>query len=419
MPGPTLPSALLLTQHYWPEPIGSAPYTTDVAEHLAAEGAAVAVFTCRPHYPAGRVPEDYAGGDRDRETRRGVAIERVAPFRPRGSGALGRLVREGAFLMRGLAALAAGRVRRADLTVSLCPSILTVLLGAAARRRGGRHVVLVHDIQSGLAAALGMAGRFGLGNAIKWLERVALDRADTVLVLSSNMKAILRAQGVRAPIEILPIWVDTHAIRPREDTAEPARVTVVYSGNLGRKQGLGQVVDMAERLQRRNRHVEVLLRGAGSEAVRLARDVAARGLVNVRFAPLVAPERFAASLADGTIHLVPQDPGAADFAVPSKAYAIMASGRPFVATARPGSQLWDLRRRSDAFLCVAAGDADALADAVERLALDPSLRARLGRNGRAYAVAHHDRALVLGRFMNIAGLQPAGKTWQHQASRIS
>jgi colanic acid biosynthesis glycosyl transferase WcaI len=418
MPSNTINSALVVSQHYWPEPIGSAPYVTDLANWLAQKGSRVHVFTCRPHYPEGKVPRAYRYGRRDVEAHKGILIERIPPFQPGHRGTLGRVIREGLFLLHGLWALATGRIQRSPFVVSLCPSIFAVLLGVAARRPDGCHTVLVHDIQSGLAAGLGMVGRFGLPALMRWFERVVLERADLILVLSHNMRTTLRNQGVRAPIEVLPIWVDTTAIRP-ERAPRSDVLTVMYSGNFGRKQGLMQIVDMAERLQQRGSPVRILLRGEGSEGARIAAEISTRGLRHVRLAPLTPPDELSSSLAQGAIHFVPQDANAADFAVPSKVYAIMASGRPFVATARPGSQLWDLSVRSQAFLCVPAGDTDAIADAVERLARDPAFRIKLGCNGRRYALRHHDKALVLGRFHALATAQNAALPWRLRPSHIS
>jgi colanic acid biosynthesis glycosyl transferase WcaI len=76
----------------------------------------------------------------------------------------------------------------------------------------------------------------------------------------------------------------------------------------------------------------------------------------------------------------------------------MAAGRPFVATARPGSMLWKLMERSSAFFCVPSGDVAALTDGVKRLAGDPALCRQLGLKGRSYVVKHHDKKAVLDRF---------------------
>lgn len=391
------PDALVVSQYYWPEPIGSAPYCRDLAEWLAASGWSVRVLTCRPHYPQGVVPECYRNRARDSESWNGVSIERVPPWRPHRRGAFARMVADFAFLARGLMAVATGRVRRADLVISLCPSILSVLLGAVIRRRGGHHVAVVHDIQSGLAAGLGMVGGRRLLTAIRILERSVLNRVDQVFVLSEQMRARLRQIGVRTPIEILPIWVDGTAIRPL-DRPPDSDLTALYSGNLGRKQALDQLVSLAEILQERGSRVHVVIRGEGSDAERLKRRAAALDLPNLRFSQLVPDDRLAEGLAEGDIHLVPQDGQAADYAVPSKVYGIMAAGRTFVATAEPGSHLWTMQETTGAFRCVPPGDPEALADEVLALEQDTRQREELGSRGRAFVMAHHDKAAVLASF---------------------
>jgi colanic acid biosynthesis glycosyl transferase WcaI len=96
---------------------------------------------------------------------------------------------------------------------------------------------------------------------------------------------------------------------------------------------------------------------------------------------------------------VPQDPEGAEFAVPSKVYNIMAVGRPFVTTARPGSPLAELEASSGAFLCVPPNDRRAFAAAVLKLADDRALRDRLGARGRSFVERHFAKPRVLGAFM--------------------
>ena len=398
---------LFVTRYFWPELIGSAPFTSDIAEWLAKEGRQITVLSGLPHYPGTTVFPAYQGGRLQHETIGNVVVERVCSGPPRHGSALARILNEAGFLMRGLGALASGRVKRHSVVLALCPSILCVALALAARQRGGSAIAIVHDIQSGLAEQLGMNGG-RLARLMRWVERVTLDRVDLVVVLSQEMKDQLRRIGVTAPIDVVPLWVDTDEIQPVEPSTRAA-VRVLYSGNLGRKQGLSQVVAMAEQLALRRPEIEIVLRGNGNQAQELVAEIEKRQLDNVRLAELQPNEALATALSAGDIHLVPQNPQAAAFAVPSKVYNIMAVGRPFVATALPGSTLWRLQKQSGAFLCVPPDEPLTFADAVLKLADDPQLRRELGRRGREFVEQHYAKPLILSAFSSRLDALVAGR----------
>lgn len=391
---------LFITQFYRPELIGSGPFCADLAECLAAHGHAVQVLTNLPHYPGRTVFPGYGDRAARREIACGVTVQRLATRVPQSGSARERLLSEGHFLMQGGRALLAG-VKRRPLVLSLCPSIFAALLGNLARAPGGRHIAIVHDIQSGLARGLGMLGG-SLPAALQRLERFVLNRTDLVVVLSDRMRDHLRASGVTAPIEVFPIWVDVDAIHPLPANGRD-RPTVVYSGNFGRKQGLDQVLDLAAHLQETRPDIAIVLRGRGSQAEHLAAEIAIRRLGNVRLADLLPPERLNAGLAEGDIHLVPQDPEAADFAVPSKIYNIMAAGRPFIATARPGSVLWRLQQECGGFVCVPPYDVPRFSEAVMALVENVTLRHEMGARARNFVVERFAKRRVLGDLLAVLG----------------
>jgi colanic acid biosynthesis glycosyl transferase WcaI len=398
---------LFVTRYFWPELIGSAPFTSDIADWLAREGRQITVVSGLPHYPGTTVFPAYQDRKRFHETMGTVSVERLGAGPPRRASTLARIANEIEFLVRGLGALATGRITRHEIVLALCPSILSVTLALAARRRNGTAIAIVHDIQSGLAEKLGMNGG-RLSALMRWAERAMLNRVDLVIVLSQEMKDQLRRIGVDTPIDVVPLWVDTDQIQPSEPATRPA-VKVLYSGNLGRKQGLGQVVAMAEHLAGCRPEIEIVLRGNGNQAQELLSEIARKRLENVRLAELQPNEGLATALSAGDIHLVPQNPQAASFAVPSKVYNIMAVGRPFVATALPDSTLWHLQRESGAFLCVPPDEPVRFAEAVLRLADDAALRRELGRRGRAYVEQHYAKPLILSAFSSRLDALVAGR----------
>jgi colanic acid biosynthesis glycosyl transferase WcaI len=223
------------------------------------------------------------------------------------------------------------------------------------------------------------------------------------------MKDQLRSIGITVPIEVIPLWVDTDHIRAAPAAVARPGVKVLYSGNLGRKQGLGQVVALARELADRRLDIEIVLRGNGNQAKELVAEIGRRRLDNVRLAELQPNEALGTALAAGDIHLVPQNPQAAAFAVPSKVYNIMAVGRPFVATALPNSTLWHLQRQSGAFLCVPPNEPRSFAEAVMRLADDAQLRRELGRRGREFVVQHYAKPLILSALSSRLDALVAGR----------
>lgn len=389
---------LIVSQFYWPEPIGNAMYVTDAAQWFARrDNNRINVLTGRPYYPDMKIASGYETGENDRQTIENVDILRLPTLVPTGGGARERIKSEVNFLFRAVWRLLAGKARRRRHVISFCPSILAIMAGVVACKRGGRHLAVVYDIQSGLASGLGMVKSGWIVRAMRLTERVALNRASHIVVLSHRMKAALEEIGVRRPIHVVPIWVDETQIRPlpRLDRQNPL---LIYSGNLGRKQGLDQVLDLAEVLKQRRPDVRFLIRGNGSQADDLETIAESRGLDNMAFEPLVPMEKLNEGLAGADIHLVPQNPDAADFAVPSKVYNIMAAARPFVCTAVKGSSLWALSEESKAFLCVTPNDPEIFADAVIGL-LDDNERAKsLGDNGRRYVEANVARDAVLARY---------------------
>ena len=82
--------------------------------------------------------------------------------------------------------------------------------------------------------------------------------------------------------------------------------------------------------------------------------------------------------------------------MPSKLTGMLASARPVVATAHPGTDLATVVQTCG--LVVPPEDAAALARAIQTLAADPALCESLGAAGYLYAQAHLDSEAMLGRF---------------------
>lgn len=376
-------SILLLSQFYWPEPIGSGPPIARTASLLAKRFAGITVFTTRPHYPLGRVHSHYAEGDHDREIHEGVAIERFWTIAARGGGVLARLFSETAFFLALLWRAIIRPLPACDILVTVSPSVLTVLAGTLLALGRRRHVCIVHDIQSGLAKDLEAGGGRLVASVVRVIERVAFNSAHEVIVLSDGMAQELRAMGIVRPISVLPPLFDIDAVMPGP-LPKAGQKRVLYSGNLGRKQGIEQILDAAVLLQRDRPDIRILIRGHGSRRGALHARAAQLGLRNVEFADLVPEAELSAEIAAHAVHLVPQLPEGARFAMPSKIFMIMAAARPAICTADAGTPLHSFMEESGAVLCTPPNDAVALCRRIVALIDDPSIADPIRWRGREY-----------------------------------
>lgn len=315
------------------------------------------------------------------------------------------------------------------------PAALTV-----ARLSGARAWLHVQDFEVDAAFALGLLRGAFLRRMVAGAERWLMRRFDVVSTISQRMHQRLLDKGVAPAQAVLaPNWVDLSTtahggIRQHTEAGamvgdhdfraqlgiSPGAVVALYSGNMGAKQGLELLADVA-RLSAHGQQAAVqpataappdivfVFCGNGVGRAELVRHCA--GLPNVHFLDLQPVERLNALLAMADIHLLPQRADAADLVMPSKLTGMLASGRPVVATALDGTELAgvisgkpaSLESGANALmthpcgLVVEPGNARAFADAVQTLTKDGELRFRLGRAGRAYAEAHLDREAVLQR----------------------
>ncbi len=120
------------------------------------------------------------------------------------------------------------------------------------------------------------------------------------------------------------------------------------------------------------------------------------GMSQVHWLPVQPVERLKDLLNAADIHLLPQRADAADLVMPSKLAFMLASGKPVVAGAAPGTAV--ARAIEGAGVLTPPGDGRALAAAVLALAEDPARRESLGEGARTRALADWDREAILARF---------------------
>lgn len=414
---------LLLGLNYAPERIGIGPYTTGLVEALAERGHEIRAIVGQPYYPEWRARQGHGGWSS--ETQGTIRVYRVPHAIPRHPTGPARLWQQASFFLAALPLmLKHGLTWRPDRVIAIAPSLLAAPLALlAARLSGGVSWLHVQDFELEAAQATGlMANNRSLLRLLGGFERAILGAFDRVSTISPAMCRRLAAKGV-VPGRIAEHrnWAELDRIRPldgpsaflRDWTIDTPHVAL-YSGALGRKQGLDLVLAAARRLTHR-RDLTFMICGNGPER-RTLEDLAT-GLANVRFFDLQPAERLGELLGLASFHLLPQIAGAADLVLPSKLANMLASGRPVIATAAPGTAI--AAEIEGCGQAVEPGNAVALAAAIEHLCDDPTLAARLGRAARRRAEARWSRRTILTDFVSAIEAAERGNlaAWRSEAQR--
>lgn len=279
-----------------------------------------------------------------------------------------------------------------------------MILGNIFKKKKGKHIVVVHDIQSGLAEGLQLGKGFKLIlKLIKKVESIALNKADQIVVLTEGMRNSLNEIGVNDQIiSLVPIWVDFEVIKPINEIKIDPNL-LMYSGNLGSKQGLDQIIHLAMELSKdsRTKDMRIILRGDGNYKSVLESKVKELGLKNIEFKKLADKSLLSFKLSKPIIHLVPQDPNASEFAMPSKIYTLMGIGKTFIATASKNSTLDLFAKESSGFIVVTPNDPVLLKEKILTIINDPKTRKKLEQNGFNYIRENNSKETVLNEYVKL------------------
>jgi colanic acid biosynthesis glycosyl transferase WcaI len=391
-----------------PELTGVGKYTGEMVEWLARRGHEVRVVTAPPYYPEWRVLKGYSSW-RFRTEKHVVdsghkfIIFRCPLWVPRAPRGWQRILHLLSFSFSSFLKMLSQTFWRPDIvfliepTICCFPQVLSV-----ARLSGAIAWLHVQDFEMDAGFALGDLHSGAMKRTLYAFEGFLMRRFDRVSTISRRMVERLAAKGVESARRLLfPNWVDTSTIFPlstqsplREELGIPREAIIaLYSGNMGKKQGLELLVEVSRQLASRP-DIRFVFCGDGSYRETFVRMV--EKFRNAMFLPLQPEHRLNDLLNLGDIHLLPQRADAADLVMPSKLTGMFASGRAVIATAAEGTQLASVLKGRG--IATPPNDADAFVSALVKLADDPAMRQRMGEEGRKYAIHHLDRDKILLRF---------------------
>lgn len=372
-----------------------------MAEWLAQKDFQVRIVTAAPYYPEWKVAEGYSPWRYKKETIDGVEVIRCPFFVPQKPTGLTRILHLASFAISSFPIMLWSAIRwHPDVVLVIAPAFTCAPTAWLVSRLSGAFAWLhIQDFEIDAAFQLGILRMKLLRRFISALERWIMCRFDRVSTISNGMMKRLSEKGVREEKSLLfQNWVDTDMIKPlnspsglRASLGIPDdAIVVLYSGNMGKKQGLEIIPETARKLNGDDRFLFVM---CGDGVARAAIEKQARGMPNIKFIPLQPIERLNELMNIADIHLLPQRINAEDLVMPSKLITILSSGKPVIVTARVGTELESYV--SGCGIVTEPGDTDAIKEAILDIAFDSAKSEALGKKGRACAIENWSKENVL------------------------
>ena len=380
---------LVVCQYYKPEPFR----ISDICEALAAQGHAVTVVTGTPNYPEGEIYPGYEGTAHRDEIINGVRVHRC-PIHPRKRGALHRFWNYYSFVFASKRYLS--RLEE-DFDVVLVNQLSPVMMAEGAldwaKRHGKKTVLYCLDLWPESLSAGGIRPGSLIYRVFWYISRRIYRGADAIAVTSQGFEDYFRT-ALKLPdakLEYLPQYAEELFDRLPEAPPHPGVFNAVFAGNIGEMQTVETIMEAVGKLTSRpDIHFHIVGDGIRLDACRQL----AEGLSNVTFYGRrdVSEMPGFYALADVMLVTLKADP-VLSLTLPGKVQSYFAAGKP-VAGAINGETA-AVVADADCGVCVAAEDANALAEALVSLASTPERLGEYGANARRYYEAHFQKDAFL------------------------
>jgi colanic acid biosynthesis glycosyl transferase WcaI len=416
---------LILNQFFYPDHSATSQLMTDLAEGLIDRGFDVTALASRGRYNGGaKLPH--------RESHRGVKIER-AWATSLGKGNLAcRLCDYLSFYIG--AAVKLLLLPRHDIVMALTtPPLIGMVAVVICRLKRAALISLVQDVYPDVAIALGALHREGLlSRLLEGLNRRMLTSSTRIIVLGECMRDRIAAKVgpvTSHRIDVIHNWADGSVIKPLEASKNSFvaqngyqdRFLVMFSGNLGQVNDFQTLIESAALLRDRADILLVFI-GEGAKKDEIADFARRNNLTNVRMLPYQPRELLPQSLAAGHACVVTLAEGLAGLSVPSKAYAIMAAGRPILFVGDSASAIAKIVEEARAGAVVSSGDSRRVSQLITNWADNRAEVELLGGNARAVFEKRFDRRIAIDAyvesFSKCTGRAALPRPGAHPAGRL-
>lgn len=294
--------------------------------------------------------------------------------------------------------------RRPDVIYTVVPSNEN---GVAAKRLAKfykcPYVINVQDIHPDAIFSTGIIKNKFLKYILRKQERWMYDGSSGITVIGNSFLNNLQQKFVKAPIKIIPNWVNVaDYLADERDAVEFRRelgigddqFVVLYSGTFGRIHGTEVLLEAATKL-RSNKDIVFLLIGKGVGFEACQGQVKALNLQNVVMLPPVPRSKLAAMQSSSDVSVVTLLPSLGYTSIPSKVLGYMAAARPVIALADSDCDTALLIAKASCGFVLPPGDEHQFTELLLKLINERDLLKEKGLSGQGYVQENLSKSFLI------------------------
>lgn len=353
---------LVISPFFFPEPISTGKFNTEMVLKLKEEGHHVTVLCSHPFYPDWKTQYSSEQLEGIKIIRGGKRIKYSKKI------LLRRLVLEiwyAIFVLKNIKKVH----KKTDIIIPVFPPSLAFYLGTFFLNKKTKKIGIIHDLQIIYSQQKKGFLNTLISSLIKSVENQCFKKCHTLIFLSEEMKNValkiykldkLKCQ-VQFPFTTIKENVFTDNLK---EILPKNQYNIVYSGALGEKQNPYELYHVFERITQNipNSHCYFFSQGPIFEELEKRNNSP-----KIQFYPLVNQEDVQELYARSSIQIVPQLPNTSKGSLPSKLPNILASGTKVLVITDENSELEKMFIENDLQKIVTSWDQKIIISSIKEL----------------------------------------------------
>lgn len=332
----------IATELFYPEETSTSFILTKIANKLS-EKYNVKVVCGDPVYDTQKKSENFTLNSK-------VFVHRIKGFGGNKNSLIRRSLRF-VFLSLSIFFFLWGKVKKGEkVFIVTNPAPLILFISILKKFKKIELIILVHDVfpENTIPAGIIKSKKSFTYRILRRIFDKAYSNADQLITLGRDMQHVIenkiRKYNSNSRIEIIENWGDVENIYPLSkeevfDNDSPMKNKIIfqYAGNIGRVQGLLEILEVIKKVN--NDKLAFYFVGEGAVKQKMLEYVRENKLQNVYFGEVYSREDQLSVLNRTDVAFVSLAPGMFGLGVPSKTYNILAAGKPILYIGEKNSEI--------------------------------------------------------------------------------